>query len=136
MTKISMLGCAMVGVAALIVGAGCRTPTATDVEMAKVTSQIPLAYYAQPRTAEIVHAVGSNVTFTISGASELTLSTPVPPASIYPRDQGTIEAIVNGLKDIVPWGVAGYVGGKLAARPTTVKPEVVQPQVVTVPATP
>lgn len=117
------------------VGFGCST-TPTDVEMAKVAQGTALAYYAQPRTAPIVHAVGSNLTFTITGASELTLSTPTPPNSIYPRDQGTLSAIVEGVKDIVPWGVAGYVGGKLASRPTTVKPEVVRPEVVTVPAAP
>ncbi len=123
-------------VAALCVAAvmtGCST-TAQDVEMAKVAAGTASNYYSQANTAPLIHAVGTNVTLTISGATELTLSTPTIPKSIYPRDEGTIETIISGVKDIAPWAVAGYVGGKLAGAPKTVAPEVVRPEVVTVPA--
>ena len=74
--------------------------------------------------------------WTIKGASEITLSTPVPTKSMIPREPGVIDSIGNLFGSVVPWAVGAYVGGKLADRPATVSQQVVKPEVVTVPAGP
>lgn len=135
MKKAMEAACFVAALCAAALTTGCAT-SANDVELAKVRATMAQNYYQQDNTAPIIHAVGTNVSLTISGATELTLSTPTIPKSIYPRDAGTIESIINGVKDVVPWAVAGYVGGKMATQPRTVAPEVVRPEVVTVPAGP
>ena len=114
--------------AAAVLCGGCGTVKQVD------TNAWARDYYNQPNVAPILHAVGSNVWFTISGATELTLSTPVPPKSIIPRDPGVLDSIGGVIGNVMPMAGAMYLGGKLAARPATVQSQVVRPEVVTVPA--
>jgi hypothetical protein len=107
---------------------GCGTVKQVD------TNAWARDYYNQPNVAPILHAVGSNVCFTISGATELTLSTPVPPKSIIPRDPGVLDSIGGVIGNVMPMAGAMYLGGKLASRPSVVQAQVVRPEVVTVPA--
>lgn len=109
----------ILGATAMALLSGCAT-SANDIKMAEVASKTALAYYGQENTAQIIHAVGPNVTWTITGVSELTFSAPVPPRSIYPRDQGTLETVIGGVERMVPWGVAGIVGSKMAEQPKVV----------------
>jgi hypothetical protein len=117
--------------AAVAVGlCGCGTVKQVD------TNAWAKDYYNQPNVAPILHASGTNVCITISGAQELTLSTPVPTKSVIPRDPGVLDSLSGMMGNVLPWVGAMYVGGKLADRPATVQAQVVQPQVVTVPAGP
>ena len=114
--------------AAAVLCGGCGTVKQVD------TNAWARDYYNQPNVAPILHAVGSNVCFTISGATELTLSTAVPPKSIIPRDPGVLDSIGGVIGNVMPMAGAMYLGGKLASRPSVVQAQVVRPEVVTVPA--
>lgn len=116
-------------VTAVAVGlCGCGTVKQVD------TNAWAKDYYNQPNVAPILHAKGTNVCISISGAQELTLSTPVPTKSIIPRDPGVLDSLNGMVGSVLPWVGAMYLGGKLADRPATVQAQVVQPEVVTVPA--
>lgn len=93
-------------------------------------------YYNQPNVAPIMQAKGTNLTFTltVANANEFTMSTPVPPKSIIPRDPGVLDSIGGVIGNVMPMAGAMYLGGKLAGRPSVVQAQVVHPQVVTVPA--
>lgn len=128
---LSLIGL-VVAVAAI---AGCTTKV-KDVD----TSVLYKAYVNQPNTAEILHMSGPNVCLTITGATNLVLSTPIPVKQIMPRDTTWTEGLFDFLKTATPWlavwGMSGALGN--GAADTTVRgaTTVTVPAASTTPATP
>ena len=114
-----ILGCLM-----LLFTSGCAT-TANDVAMAKIAAGTASDYYAQPNSATYMEFEGSNVTFSISGASKLVFSGPIPAKSIYPREEGALKTVVEGAQDIVKTATLGMVGVQAFKAVKAQKPTVV-----------
>jgi hypothetical protein len=128
-----ILACILVG--GLLTCGGCST-TANDVAMAKIAADTAQNYYQQPNNATYMEFEGSNVTFSITGASKLVFSGPIPTKSVYPREEGALQKVVAGVTDLAKVAGLTYVGGKLATSPRTVETTVVRPEVIQVPVTP
>lgn len=130
MKTIRRIAAVMVAAVALMLTGGCGTvlPDAKKVDVNKGME----AYYNQPNTAPIMSAKGTNLTFTltVSNATEFSLNTPVPCKSIIPRDPGILDSIGGLLGQVMPWLAGAWIGGKLADRPATVQPAVVEKQVL------
>lgn len=119
---LALLACA--GLASLT--SGCAT-TPNDIEMAKVAGETAQAYYQQPVNADYLVLEGDNVEWTIKGCKKVTLSGPIPAKSIYPRDQGTLQTVLDGAGELAKTaalGVVGYQGVKalksISTQPATV----------------
>jgi len=87
-------------------------------------------YYGQKRNTETMIIEGTNVEFSIKGATKIVMAAPVQPISIIPREPGVLDSIGNLFGQVVPWVAGAYIGGKLADRPATVQPAVVEQQVL------
>lgn len=114
----------LVAVLPLIVGSGCAT-SANDVAMARIAADTAQSYYEQPNNATYMEFEGSNVSFSITGASRLVFSGPIPTKSIYPREEGALSKTISGVTDIAKVAGLTYVGAKLASAPRSVEPKVV-----------
>ena len=124
-----IIGMALTG--GLLMTSGCAT-SANDVAMAKIAADTASNYYSQPKNATYMEFEGSNVTFAISGASRLVFSGPIPPKSIYPREEGTLKQVMDGagnLAKTVALGAVGIQGVKAlkAQAPTVVTTEKLVP---------
>jgi hypothetical protein len=122
---------ALIMVGSLMLVSGCAT-TANDVAMAKIAADTAANYYAQPNNATYMEFEGSNVTFSITGASKLTFSGPIPTKSIYPREEGTLKTVVDGVTDITKTAALGVFGVQAvkavrAQQPTVVTTEKLVP---------
>ena len=110
-----------------LLASGCAT-SANDVAMAQVAANTAVSYYNQPNTAETMVLEGPNLTWTIQGATKITMTAPIPPKSVYPRDQGTLQTLLSGGADIAKtavYGVLGYQGIKAMQAVATTEPTVV-----------
>ena len=76
-------------------------------------------YYKQANTAEILHVEGTNISFTMSGATKLVLSTPTLPKQMMPRDVTWMDSLMDGVKTIAPWVAVGYLGTHGSYTPST-----------------
>ena len=111
----------------LLMCGGCAT-TANDVALAQVAANQATAYYNQPNNTETMILEGSNVTWTITGASRIVMSTPVPSKSVYPRDASTLSVLLEGATDIAKtatYGILGYQGITAMQAVATKAPTVV-----------
>ena len=127
-----MLGMLVVAIAAGMLVGGCAS---TNVgENSGNTNSLAYAYYNQPNTAELLHIVGTNVTLTITGATEITLRTPVPTKNIIPPAPSLWSEGLHALESIVPWLAVGYFGNEVMqaafTQPRTVDPVVVHADTV------
>lgn len=119
MKRITTLTAACLMLAASTLQTGCAS---TSPEAAKAAAQIPLAYYGQTNVAEILHIEGTNLTFTVSGATKFVLSTPVPPKSIIPRDVRWYDGLFDSIKSVAPWITMAFMldhGGFGNSKTTT-----------------
>ena len=95
------------------------------------------SYYSQQRTVDLVTIKGSNMTITASGVNEMKVSSILPPLNAIPREPGVLEKLVDGACGVAKFGLGFYYGnqmlGKALEQPRTVRPEIVSPEVVTVP---
>lgn len=82
---------------------GCKS----DAQWAETTSAYK-AFVNQTRTFKSFEAAGSNMTFTISGASSISMSAPLNPMSAIPEDPGTVREIVDGAVRLGAIGAAAY----------------------------
>jgi hypothetical protein len=82
---------------------GCKS----DAQWAKTTSAYK-AFVNQQRTFKSFEAAGQNMTFTISGATNISMSAPLNPMSAIPEDPGTVREIVDGAVRIGAIGAAAY----------------------------
>lgn len=96
------------------------------------------SYYGQQRTADLLTVRGTNMTITYSGVTEYRVASILPPMNALPREPGVLEKIVDGVVGLGKWGLGWHFGAQIAEtalqQPRTVAPQVVQPEVVTVPA--
>ena len=96
------------------------------------------AFYAQPRTVELLKLRGTNMTVSYTGVTEYKVASILPPLNAIPREPGLLEKIIDGVVGSGKWGLGGYYGSQIMTsalqQPRTVDPVVVQPEVVTVPA--
>ena len=84
----------------LLVMTGCSTVNKDNINAGAKWAE---KYYTQPNVAEIFHAEGSNVCVHITGATLLTISTPVPPKSIIPREPSFFEGLWDAVKTCAPY---------------------------------
>ena len=79
------------------------------------------------------------MTVTYTGVTEYKVASILPPLNAIPREPGVLEKIVDGMVGLGKWGLGWYFGAQIADKaldqPRTVSPEVVRPEVVTVPGT-
>lgn len=115
----------------LLLGSGCAT-SANDVAMAKIAADTAANYYTQPNNAEYMVMEGTNLEWSIRGASRIVMSGPIPTKSIFPREEGTLKQVLDGATEItktVALGAVGYQGVKAlkAQKPTVVTTEKLVP---------
>lgn len=118
---------------AVAVCGGCASP----VKKVDVNKGLE-AFYTQPRTVDLLTVRGTNMTVTYTGVTEYKVASILPPLNAIPREPGLLEKCVDGIVGLGKWGLGWYFGSRVAEtafeQPRTVSPEVVQPEVVTVPA--
>lgn len=85
---------------------GCNTFSDQQTAEAK---EVALAYYSQPKTAQLWVIEGTNCTFTVSGFSRFEMNTPVPPISIMPKDPSSLAIIGDAIKTAVPYAAGAYL---------------------------
>lgn len=122
---------ALIMIGGLALCSGCAT-TANDVAMAKIAADTASNYYQQPNSADYMVMEGTNLEWTIKGATRLVFSGPIPAKSIYPREEGTLKQVLDGAGDIaktVTLGAVGMQGVKAlkAQAPTVVTTEKLVP---------
>ena len=126
----------------ITLSSGCTT--ANSVKLAKEARLAYEAFLKQPRDFQPLAIQGSNMTFTVNGASSIVMSAPLNPLEVMPRDPDAVGRIADAAKNTVLGAAGIYTLGKVATTPTVVtqpaptivRPEVVQPTVITTPATP
>ena len=83
------------------------------------------------------------MTVTYTGVTEYKVASILPPMNVLPREPELLDKIVDGVVGLGKWGLGWYFGSQIMTsalqQPRTVDPvvvqqQVVQPQVVTVPA--
>jgi len=110
-----------VALAAVTTGCG----TSGNVKTGEVSNNIPEMYYNQPSTASILsvegptNGPGVSMTLTISNATKICLSTPIPPKQMLPRDPNWIESLGDVVKTVAPWVAVGYLGSHVTSTPAT-----------------
>jgi len=117
-------------IAVLLMGlmcGGCAT-TPNDVALARVAADTAANYYQQPNSAEYMELEGSSLQWSITGATKIRMSGPIPCKSIYPREEGTLKAVLDGAGEITKTVALGYVGAQgvkalRAQKPTVVTTE-------------
>ena len=117
----------MVMAAALLTGCTTKGPD---------TTKVAGMFYGQQRTYESLRLVGANE-INIRGSNvALVVSNELQPLSMLPKDPGIVEPLVRGLVSVAGIYTAGEVMKDLAAAPQVIetKPEIVRPEIVTVPA--
>lgn len=93
----------------MLLTSGCGTVSDQQTAEAK---EIALAYYSQPKVAELwtIENTGTNpCTFTVSGFTKFTMNTPVPPISIMPKDPSSLAIIGDAIKTAVPYAAGAYL---------------------------
>lgn len=114
---------------------GCATQNSV-----KLAQEARLAYEAflkQPRDFQPMAIHGSNMTFTVNGASSIVMSAPLNPLEVMPRDPDAVGRIADAAKNTVLGAAGIYTLGKVATSPTVVTqpaPTIVKPEVVQVPS--
>jgi hypothetical protein len=80
------------------------------------------------------------MTISATGVNEMKVSSILPALNAIPREPGVMEKIVEGAAGVAKVGLGFYYGnqmlGKALEQPRTVRPEIVSPEVVTVPGGP
>ena len=120
----------IVSALAIVALTGCSTRS--------VNSDNALAAYAmfqsQPHEVRNVSLKGTNMTITITGASELIVASAAAPRHALPQEPTVATTAINALSDIVKFGAGAWVLGKgfdTAGRGPTVvnqpEPIIVQP---------
>ena len=116
---------------AVLVG-GCAS--APDVGPSELARQ----FYGQERTYKVLEISGVSEVSMKGANITITVSAEMAPLSVIPRDPGIAREVISAVKDVVLMGEGIYTAGEvmkdLAARPATVEPTVVRPEIVTVPA--
>ncbi len=102
--KLMKLTAACMAAACLLTG--CNTVNEKNI---KAGSDWAKHYYTQPNMAEVLQVRGSNVTWTVSGASEIVLSTPVPTKSVLPQNPQWYDGLYDTLRTVAPYAFMGWM---------------------------
>jgi hypothetical protein len=85
----------------------------------EVVNNVPQLFYNQPNNALMQEVTGSNVSWTITGASRIAFYAPIPPKQMLPRDPTWIDSIMDGVKTVAPWAAVGYLATHGSYTPST-----------------
>ena len=98
---------------------GCSTVTPDNINAGANWAE---KYYEQPNVAEVFHIEGTNVTWSVTGATSITMSTPLPTKNVIPQNPGWIAALGDAAKSIAPYFLLGWMfgGGHAGATTSTV----------------
>ena len=112
--------------------AGCATQnTVKTAEQARMAYE---AFIAQERAYDALTFRGSNVAFTITGATEITMRAPHEPLHAMPQDPDTAMRLFDSAKNTILGGLGIWTLGKVATDDPTViqqpAPLVVRPEIV------
>jgi hypothetical protein len=77
------------------------------------TGKMHAVYMQQQRTFNSFEAVGSNMTFTVTGADRIAMSAPLNPLTTIPQYPEFAREVADAVKTVAGYGVAGYLGGKM-----------------------
>ena len=123
----NMTAIAMIAAAASLagIGMGCMAPV-KDVNV----NTLGKDYYNQPNNTPILELSGKAMDIHLTGVDSMKVSTQLPTKNMIPRDPGVLDSIGNLFGSVAPWIAGAYIGGKLADRPATVQPSVVEKQVL------
>ena len=92
--------------AACLTMSGCNTVNEKNI---KAGASWAKSYYNQPNMAEVLQIRGTNVTWTVSGASEIVLSTPVPTKSVIPQSAQWYDGLYDTLRTVAPYAFMGWM---------------------------
>jgi len=109
---------------------GCAT---MNTDQGKNAVEIAKAKYNQEPSFDTVAIEGTNVSFTITGATKIAFKSYRPPISVIPE-----PSIMDKICDAAKWVAGFYFGSEMlksVSAKTVVNPEIVRPEVVTVPST-
>lgn len=106
MKKLITIAAVLSLVATATLQTGCTTAGSAAVSDARKLGE---AYYKQPNVAEFLRIEGTNLSFTVSGASLVSLGAPVPPKQIIPREESWVHSTADVLKTVAPWIFMGYL---------------------------
>ncbi len=119
------IGLVLVGLAALAL-TGCATSNGAKV--AEETRRAYESFVNQPRTYEALAIDGTNLTFTITGATRIAMTAPHTPLSAIPQDPDTAMRLVDALKNTVLGGLGIYTLGRIATQEAPAPVIVEQPK--------
>jgi len=100
---------------ALVCAAGCSTVKPVDA------NTWARDFYGQPNNTLVQQISGPNVTWTITGATNIAFYAPIPTKNMIPRDTSWMDSIGNIIGDVAPWVAVGYMSGAGAAAPATIR---------------
>ena len=112
--------------------AGCATQNSVKAaEQARIAYE---AFIAQERAYDALTIRGSNVAFTIAGATEITMKAPHEPLHAMPQDPDTAMRLFDSAKNTILGGLGIWTLGKVATDDPTViqqpAPLIVRPEIV------
>ena len=104
--------------AAACLHTGCSTVNEKNI---KAGASWAKSYYNQPNMAEVLKISGTNVTWKIENATEIVLSTPVPPKSVIPANPQWYDGLYDTLRTVAPYVFLGWAvsDGGLGSRSST-----------------
>ncbi len=108
----------------LVAATGCTTVYHGDAPPNRHQARLAAhqATLAQPRSIDTITMRGTNLTWTIRGATEVTFAQAVPPMPGLERDPTLAETITGVLGTIAPWAALGYISrATRPQRPTVVE---------------
>lgn len=109
---LSLLACAVIALS------GCSTINKENIDAGANWAE---KFYDQPNVAEIFRAEGTNMTLTVTGATLVSLSTPVPPKSVIPREPEWYDGLYDTIKTVAPYAFMGWIftDGGFGSRSTS-----------------
>lgn len=105
--RIAMLSLAVCAAAVLL--SGCTTKV-KDVDANAWAKDF---YVNQPNNTLVQEVTGTNVSWTITGATRIAFYAPIPAKNMIPRDTSWMDSLGAIIGDVAPWIAMGYMSGNL-----------------------
>ena len=90
----------------------CLTGCMSDKQWSD-TAKMHAVYMGQQRTFQSFEAVGSNMTFSVTGANRISMSAPLNPLTTIPAYPEFTRDVVDGVKTVAGYAAMGYIGSKV-----------------------
>lgn len=113
----------------VVLMSGCAT---MNTDQGANAVKVAEAKYQQDTSFDTIAIEGTNVSFSITGATKIAFRSYRPPISIVPE-----PSVMDRICDMAKWLGGFYIGGevlKSVSAKTVVDPTIVRPEVITVPA--